>query len=90
MNIIQEYIQKFINRVDTLFQGDTISPTAWSMMRFLSWFVIIVTVLVWAVLCVLDHKMLDIPAGVIALDALAFGSKILQKKEEVKEIPKEN
>jgi hypothetical protein len=84
MNTIIEYIKKFLTKYNTLFMGETLDKESWSMMRFLSWFVVVEPMIIWGLLSLSKWQLLDIPLGVVGVIGLGFGGKLLQSKDELK------
>jgi hypothetical protein len=84
MKTIITYFQKFLAKYNTLFMGEILDKESWSMMRFLSWFVVVEPMIVWGLLSIAKWQLLDIPLGVVGVIGLGFGGKLLQAKDELK------
>lgn len=77
---MNKYFTSLLEKYSSLFKENF--PDAWSMMRYISWFIVTDIMFVWTYLCLKDHKFLDIPMGVVAILGLAIGGKVLQKSKE--------
>ena len=54
-----------------------------SMMRMLTFLVVVAIVVVWAIMCFIKGDLLDIPGGVLGVLITALAGKFLQKGVEV-------
>jgi hypothetical protein len=79
-----DFINNFAKKYSSLFQEGI--QAAWSMMRYIIWFIVTDVMIVWTVISFRNWRVEDIPMGVVTIILAAIGGKVLQKSKEGKEV----